>query len=149
MRLQLRPIFQRHAGAFVNEHHRHNKAPRGWLFGSSLVDVDLTVRAVAYAGRPVSKSQQADGVTVEITRVCTLGDKNACSRLYGALCRAAQALGYRRAITYTLASEAGTSVRAAGFGNPQPVEEREWGRPKRARETQHTVGARVRWERAL
>jgi hypothetical protein len=147
MSAELRPIFQKRAALFVDEHHRHNPAPRGWLFGTSLF-IDGTLRAVAYAGRPNAPALQ-DGVTVEVTRVCTLGDRNACSRLYGACCRAAAALGYRRAVTYTLASESGASVRAAGFGKPTPVDEREWDRPKRRRVTRHTIAPRVRWERAL
>jgi hypothetical protein len=39
----------------------------------------------------------------------------ACSMLYGAAWRAARALGYRRLVTYTLASEGGASLRAAGW----------------------------------
>ncbi len=41
--------------------------------------------------------------------------RNTCSRIYGALCRAAAALGYLRAVTYTLEGEAASSVRGAGF----------------------------------
>jgi hypothetical protein len=35
--------------------------------------------------------------------------------LYGAVWRAAKAMGYRRCITYTQADEPGTSLRAAGW----------------------------------
>jgi hypothetical protein len=56
-----------------------------------------------------------DGRTLEVTRTCTQGAKNANSMLYGAICRAAGALGYRRVITYTLETEPGSSLRAAGF----------------------------------
>jgi hypothetical protein len=67
-------------------------------------------------GHPVSRLlQKKEPRTVEITRTCTLGDSNANSRIYGALCRAAQALGYTSAITYTLESESGASLKAAGF----------------------------------
>ena len=82
--------------------------------------MDGNLVGVAVAGRPVARGLQ-DGRTVEITRVCldptspaTISD-NAASRLYGALCRAASALGYRRAVSYTLEDEIGTSLRAAGF----------------------------------
>ena len=37
-----------------------------------------------------------DGTTIEVTRVCTDGTANACSLLYGAMWRAAKALGYLR-----------------------------------------------------
>lgn len=43
------------------------------------------------------------------------GTKQACSMLYGAMCRAARALGYTEVWTYTLPEEPGTSLRAAGF----------------------------------
>lgn len=151
----LAPITLRAARRFIAEHHRHNLAPRGWLFGVALV-ADGQVRAVGVAGRPNARALQ-DEVTVEITRVCTLGDRNAASRLYGALCRAAVALGYRRAITYTLASESGASVRAAGFGDPVPLEARQsWASRNRPRYDANVWGEsplpdepRVRWSRAL
>ncbi len=69
---------------------------------------------VVLAGRPIARGAD-DGRTIELLRLTTEGDRNACSRLYGAACRAAAAMGYRRAITYTLAEEPGTSLRAAGF----------------------------------
>ena len=62
-------------------------------------------------GRPVGRYLD-DGFTLEINRCCTDGTKNACTMLYGAVCRAAKALGYRRIITYTRESEPGTSLKA-------------------------------------
>lgn len=56
-----------------------------------------------------------DGYTLEVTRLCTDGTKNACSFLYAAVWRAARAMGYRKAITYILESESGVSLRAAGW----------------------------------
>lgn len=111
----LSPITLREARRFIATHHRHNVAPRGWLFGVQYV-FDGHTGGVGIASRPVARALD-DGTTMEITRLCLVegAPKNAASQLYGALCRAAQALGYRRAITYTLASEAATSVRAAGF----------------------------------
>jgi hypothetical protein len=35
--------------------------------------------------------------------------------LYGALCKASKALGYKEAWTYSLADEDGRSIKAAGF----------------------------------
>lgn len=113
MTLKLRPITLRAARGFVAAHHRHNVPPRGWLYGVGLEQAGELV-AVGIAGRPLARSYD-DGRTVEILRVCTVGTTNAASRIYGALCRAAAALGYLRAVTYTLESEPGTSLRAAGF----------------------------------
>ena len=40
------------------------------------------------------------GFTLEVTRLCTNGEKNACSFLYGAAARAAAAIDvYKRQIT--------------------------------------------------
>lgn len=97
---------------FVAEHHRHNEPPVGHKFSIGLENG--TLRAVVIAGRPVGRGND-DGRTIELLRVTTLGDKNACSRLYGAACRAAAAMGYHRAVTYTLEDEDGASLRAAGF----------------------------------
>lgn len=45
----------------------------------------------------------------------TDGTQNACSMLYGACARAAQAIGFVRIQTYILESELGTSLRATGW----------------------------------
>ena len=65
-------------------------------------------------GRPVSRYLD-DGLTLEVNRLCTDGTKNACSILYSAAWRAAEAMGYRRIFTYTLKSENGASLRASGW----------------------------------
>lgn len=107
------PITLKAARRFVADHHRHNVPPVGWRFGVGLEHAGALV-GVAVAGTPVSRLLD-DGRTVEVTRVCTLGHKNASTMLYGALCRAAKALGYTRVVTYTLETESGLSLRAAGF----------------------------------
>jgi hypothetical protein len=84
------------------------------MFGVAL-ELNDEIVGVAVADRPIARMLD-DGLTIEITRVCVVdGHLNACSMLYGALCRAAQALGFERAVTYTLANEDGASVKAAGF----------------------------------
>lgn len=103
----------RQACAFVADLHRHNKPPRGHKFSVGLFDSARMV-GVAMAGRPVARAFD-DGLTLEINRTCTDGTRNANSMLYGACWRAAKAMGYRRAITYTQADECGASLRAAGF----------------------------------
>lgn len=132
-RLELVPISLREARAFVARHHRHNEPPRGWLCGVG-IEVDGVLVGVAILGRPVAPG--FDRRTAEVTRVCTVeGTTNAASRAYGAMCRAAAALGYRRVVTYTLADEPGTSLRAAGFRIDAELRERgAW---------QHTTGPRA------
>lgn len=83
------------------------------------------VVGVVVVGRPVARHQQ-DGETVEITRLCTDGTRNACSFLIGAAKRAARALGYRRMISYTLDSEPGASWRAAGMVQAGTVAGQPW-----------------------
>jgi hypothetical protein len=70
------------------------------------------VVGVAYRTAPGGVSD--DGATLEVTRLCTDGTKNACSFLYGAAARATFALGYRRLGTYILKHRT-TSLAAAGW----------------------------------
>lgn len=113
--MEIRPITLHKAKEFVDKKHRHNNPPRGWKFGISVWDGDRMV-GVATAGRPISKViQNREPLTLEINRTCTDGTKNVNSMLYGAIWRAAKAMGYTRAITYTQAEESGASLRAAGW----------------------------------
>lgn len=152
------PITLREARRFIAEHHRHNIAPRGWLFGTSLELNGVRV-GVGVASRPVARALD-DGRTVEITRLCLLegAPKNAASRLYGALCRAARALGWKRAITYTLRTEEGTSLRASGFRLAAAISARDaWTPSAGVNRVQRDLfgaerrptGEKSRWERAL
>ena len=154
---ELVPLTLAEARRFVAEHHRHNEPPIGHKFSIGLTN-GRGLTGVVIAGRPVARGAD-DGRTIELLRVTTEGDKNACSRLYGAACRAAQAMGYRRVITYTLAEEPGTNLRAAGFredgrteghdgwkhtAGPRAAElPRLWGPPKMP------TGPKVRWVREL
>jgi len=108
------PITLKAASDFVTSLHRHNKAPQGHKFSVGLRDDDGKLIGVAVAGRPIARHLD-DGTTIEVTRTCTDGSKNANSMLYGAIWRAARAMGYKRCITYTQADESGCSLRAAGF----------------------------------
>lgn len=114
--VELRPMTQKAAKEWVKKTHRHlPRPPHGDLFRVALY-VNRRLVAVGMAGRPSARLLQ-DGRTVEITRIASRARSrvNACSRLYGALIRAGQALGYRRFITYTLEDEPGISPTAANF----------------------------------
>lgn len=134
------------ARAFVAQHHRHHPAPAGGLFAVAVADRG-GVRGVAIVGRPVARAND-DGWTVEVTRVATDGARNACSMLYGACWRAARALGWRRCITYTLATETGASLRAAGWRVVGEVRGRSWSCPSRPRVDRHPLQNKLRWEPA-
>lgn len=156
--LQIRPIDLKGARAFVGEHHRHNKPPIGHKFSIACYDGERLC-GVVMVGRPISRRLD-DGLTVEINRNCTDGTYNACSILYGAACRAAKALGYKRIITYTLQSEPGTSLKASGW----KIDELQtgggsWSVPSRPRELvqttligneiKYSTENKVRWVKAL
>ena len=116
------PVTLVEAKRFVGLHHRHNKPPVGWMFGCGL-SVHGKLVGVAIVGRPVARALDNTG-SVEVTRVCTIGTRNANSMLYGAVLRAATALGYERAYTYTLQSESGSTLRAVGFAVDAQLPER-------------------------
>lgn len=108
------PTTFREASNYINKNHRHHAATVGCKFCISVVDEDGEIHGVAVCGRPVSRYLD-DGLTLEINRVCTDGTMNVCSMLYGASCRIAKEMGYKRVITYTLESENGASLKASNF----------------------------------
>lgn len=162
--LDLRPITRDEAKAFVREHHRHHGAPVGDLWRHAVHDDEGIVVGVAVVGRPVARALD-DGLTVEVTRLCTLGAPNADSMLYGAARRAADAKGYRRGLTYILASEwnrfvddggnpcsecnptarrvGGAGVRAAGYRFLWKVKGRSWDTPSRPRTDKHPTEDKI------
>jgi hypothetical protein len=87
-----------------------------------------------------------DGWTLEVNRTATDGAPNACSFLLGACWRAARALGWRRLVTYTLASEPGTSLVAAGWRRVGEVSGRSWHRDSRPRVDLHPTQDKIKWE---
>lgn len=131
MKLHAAPIDFDQAAAFVREHHRHHTPPVGHKFSLAAMLGDKLV-GVAIIGRPVARGRD-DGLTLEVTRLCTDGTKNACSFLYGAAARAAFALGYRRIGTYILKREPGTSLAAAGWKLIGEVRGRSWSCASRPR----------------
>ena len=112
-RLHAEPVTFAQAAAYVTAFHRHNPAPAGHIFSLGCY-YDGQLVGVAICGRPVARALD-DGQTLEVYRVCTRGQRNACSKLYGACQRYARRRGYARLITYTRVSETAASVRAANF----------------------------------
>lgn len=146
MALALQPITFKEACAFVRLHHRHHAPSVGHKFSIAAND-GAKVVGVVTVGRPVARHLD-NGWTLEVTRCTTDGTRNAASLLYGAAWRAAKALGYRRLITYTLASEAGTSLRAAGWTALYQTEGGSWDRPSRPRVDTAPLGQKQLWEAA-
>ena len=145
-RLRVEPIGLRAANAYVSEHHRHHKAARGHKFSVSVRDESGALRGVGIAGRPVSRALDAQGY-LEVIRVCTDGTRNSCSMIYGSLRRAGIALGYppHKIITYTLASESGSSLRASGWVDDGLAGGGSWDRPNRSRTDAAPTDIKRRW----
>ena len=147
MGLRVFPATLKQANGVVALLHRHHKPVVGHRFSLAVRD-EFHVHGAAIVGRPVAREVSQYEVA-ELTRLVTDGTKNACSILYGALCRAAKALGYREIWTYTLAEEPGTSLRAAGFMDMGITEGGEWARPSRKRAAAVQSGPKRRWLRRL
>jgi hypothetical protein len=122
MSLEIVPPSLHDAKVFVLTHHRHSKPPHGCKFALGVRNGEQLV-GVATAGRPVARAFD-DGLTLEVNRTCTDGTEHANSKLYGAVWQAARAMGYRRCITYTQASETGASLRAVGWIKVKELEPR-------------------------
>lgn len=104
---------------------------------------------VAIVGRPVARAVD-QRMVVEVLRLCTDGTSNACSFLYGLCARIATDLGYQRIQTYILASEPGSSLKAAGWHMAAEVKGRDWNCPSRGgRRTDQPMVDKQRWERVL
>ena len=108
------PLTLKQANAFIEEHHRHHKPVHGHRFSIGAADDDGQLVAVCCVGRPVSRGCAPYHVA-EVTRLASDGSQNACSFLYAAAARTAKAMGFESIQTYTLLSEPGTSLRAAGW----------------------------------
>jgi hypothetical protein len=149
VRLAVAPITLKAANEFVGQEHRHHPPTVGHIWSTSVVDDDGVLHGTAIIGRPVSRVLQQEGY-VEVLRVCTDGTPNACSMLYGAAARQAVAKGYPRhkVITYTLASEPGTSLRAAGWVPVSTTTGGSWDTPSRRRTDKAPTEPKVRWHAA-
>lgn len=155
MALRLIPVTLAEAKAFVGAEHRHHAPPVGHRFSIGARDGDKLV-GVVVVGRPVARMTARDGTTAEVTRLATDGTKNACSFLYSAAARAAQAMGYTRIQTFILESEPGTSLKASGWNNEGLAGGGEWKRNDapvdlfgHTRRTDQPMERKTRWAKAL
>ena len=111
--LKVRPISIREANEYVEAYHRHHSAKVGCRFALACYDGD-TLHGVAICSNPVARNAD-DGLTLEVSRLCTDGTLNACSILYGACARVAKEMGFHKIQTYILKSECGASLIASGW----------------------------------
>ena len=166
--MKVGPVVFKVAAEFIALHHRHHKPPLSHRFSLGLWEGEVLV-GVACIGRPVSRVLQARG-HLEITRLCCLDVRNAASCLLAACVRASRAWVHAeqkrrreqgdepypkgcRLITYTLQSESGASLRAAGFerdvvsADSSSVRGRKWEKGKVTGRC--ALGPKVRWSKAL
>lgn len=102
---QIRPITLKVANKFVDKYHRHHGGTVGCKFSVGLFENEKMI-GVAICGRPVSRWLDY-GEICEINRLCTLGDENACSMLYGACSRIAKDMGYKKSLLISWNRKAG------------------------------------------
>ena len=156
---QLAPISGKAARKWIAETHRHLPKLQGAMFAAAVyLDGRLVGAATAGHGARVWNGTGR----IVITRCAALpdlpgvgvnpktGEPHAapvCTMLYGALCRASHALGYREVWTYTLPWESGASLLAAGFEDMGLSREEEWDRPSRARGAAVCPQSKRRWRR--
>jgi hypothetical protein len=124
VKLTATPLSRSETDAFIARWHRHHKPPVGDLFriGAALGE---QIVGVVVVGRPVARALQ-DGVTCEVTRLATDGTK--------------------RIGTYILASEPGTSLKAANWRLVGEVKGRSWDTPSRPRVDKHPTQDKLRFE---
>lgn len=143
------PMSLREANDFVQSFHRHNgrTSRDGGKFAIGASTGDELV-GVAIVGRPIARLLSND-VTAEVLRCCTndAAPKGTCSFLYARCWRVWAAMGGRKLITYTLATESGASLRGAGWQIVAQCKPHSWDMPNRARDWQPIYGqAKFRWE---
>ncbi len=144
MTLAIQPITFAEACEFVRQHHRHHKPPVGHKFSIAVND-GVKVVGVVMVGRPVARAFD-NGWTLEVTRCCTDGTVHVASKLYAAARRATFALGYRRLVTYTLETESGVSIRAAGWKEIGRAGGGSWNCKSRPRVDTAPTCAKTLWE---
>jgi len=150
VRLRVLPIELEEANRLVAAWHRHHQPVQGHRFSIGVVDEDGALHGACVVGRPVARLAGTPRTLVEVTRLVTDGTANACSMLYAAAARSAQAMGFERIQTYILEEESGTSLRASGWTYEGAAGGGQWkhtdGKPRRADQPTTLKG---RWSRTL
>lgn len=142
------PIDLKTANDFVNRLHRHHDAVYRDKFRLGCVNDNGILIGVVQLGRPVARYLD-DGKTIEVVRLCTDGTRNVCSFLYARAARIAREMGYTKIITYILADESGTSLKAAGWQLEHITKGHKWTCPSRPRNTTAPTCNKQRWAKIL
>ncbi len=150
LRLTIVPLTLAEANDLVSRWHRHHKPCVGHRFSIGVEADLLGIVGAAICGRPVARNCD-QRLTLEVTRLVTDGTPNACSALYAAAAAAARAMGFTKIQTYILASEPGTSLRAAGWTDEGPAGGGSWVRvvARPDARTDQPAGLKHRWAKYL
>jgi hypothetical protein len=148
--MKIKPINLRVANAYIDAHHRHHKSVVGHRFSLQCVNDNDEVLGVVIVGRPVCRNSGDQLEVCEVTRLCTDGQPNVCSKLYGAAARVAKEMGFKKIQTYILSDEPGTSLKASGWKFVASTQGGLWnhsdGKPRRRDQPADT---KSRWEKLL
>lgn len=148
MALRLCPLTLGQANALIETHHRHHKRVQGHRFTIGAMK-GQDVIAAAVTGRPTARMTEQYAIA-EVTRLVTDGTKNACSLLYSACARAAEAMGYDKIQTFILEGESGTSLKAAGWIFEGWSDGGDWNRPSRGgRRTDQPMCRKQKWSKTF
>ncbi len=142
--IEIVPIKQDEAKAFITQFHRHHKPPTGSIFQIACAKEGKII-GVVMVGRPISRHLD-NGWCLEVNRLATDGTKNACSMLYSAAWRVAKNLGYKKLITYILKSENGASLKASNWREVGARGGGSWDANTRPRVDKHPLQKKILFE---
>lgn len=144
------PVGLREANETVTRLHRKLGPVQGHKFALGLRrGVDEELAGVVVCARPVARHLD-DGLTAEVRRVAVDPSvSNGCTKLLGAVAKAAGAMGYRRLVTYTSEDERGASLYAAGWDPIGKSAGGHWGCAARPRRRGDDEGRKVIWVKVL
>lgn len=146
--LKVRPLTLKQANELVAGLHRHHKPAVGHRFSIG-VESDGKLVGAAIVGRPVARMVDQYSVA-EVTRLVTDGTRNACSILYAAAARAAQAMGFEKIQTYILDTEPGTSLKASGWQMEAETSGGNWNHSwRKGRREDQPMQKKQRWSKVL
>jgi hypothetical protein len=157
-KIRVQPTTIKKANEFIKTFHRHHRPTirnsGRWALAAINDENDLV--GVVIAGNPVSATYM-DGYTVELTRLCVAEDapKGTCSFLLGKCCSIWRTMGGTRVITYTLATESGSSLKGAGWALAGEVKPHKRWQNKTKADGVHRAALEIyelkklRWERHL
>ena len=154
MNFEVVPLTLKQANEFVTEHHRHNKKCVGHKFSIG-AKYKGEIVGVAICGRPIVRFLD-NPTTLEVLRVCIKdpAPKNACSFLYGRCWRIWQSMGGKKILTYTLAAESGSSMKAVSWEKvsetkPRPKHHLGWTTRKNREWQPVNAQLKFRWEKTI